>query len=208
MIKITIGLLAYITILLSYQITYAARIDINLDGNFDDWVDKPQTQLSYSWNHEGQVHTLKWHMDEDNLYLYIKMGTRGGQSLNYYNINYSVDDGTIRQLALSPDAPRTGRISIIDLSEYSVLSTDGYVVRGNNNDGKSSDEAEFRIPLSTFRKDGNNEIFNLRLAFPNLGDEDIVFEAGSTFPYMTVILSVVVASLGMLIYKRKKRDRP
>lgn len=205
--KITILILICITMILSYQTTYAANIDINLDGSFDDWVDKPQTQLTYPWYNEGQVHTVKWHMDEDNLYLYIKMGTRGGQSINYYIIYYWVDGSERKQLALAPDSPSKGKISIIDLRNYSVLSKDGYVVRGSNSDGKSSDEAEFRIPLSTFKKDANNEMFNLRLAFPNLGDEEIVFEAGSTFPYIAIFLSLLMVLLGMLIYKGKKRDR-
>jgi uncharacterized protein (TIGR04145 family) len=205
--KITILLLMYITIILSCNIIYAAKIDINLDGIFDDWVDKPQTLLTYPWYNEGQEHTVKWYMDEDNLYLYIKMGTRGGQSINYYTIHYWVDGGERRQLALAPDSPSKGKISIIDLRNYSVLTQDGYVVRGNNNNGKSSDEAEFRIPLSTFREDQDDEMFNLRLAFPNLGNEEVVFEAGSTFPYMAVILSLLMVLLGILIYKGKKRDK-
>ena len=201
-----IWLLICTTFILNIQKSYAA-VEIHLDGYFDDWADKPQTYLSYPWQHEGQIHTVKWHVDADNLYLFIKMGTRGGQALNYYIIFYYVDKGGKRQLALSPDQPQKGRISIFDLRNYSLLSSDGYVVRGSNNDGKTSDQAEFRIPLSVFRKEANNQMFNLRLQFPDLGDQSIVFEAGSTAPYMAVILSLLMVLLGLWIYKIKKRER-
>ncbi|WP_069999808.1 Firmicu-CTERM sorting domain-containing protein [Cellulosilyticum sp. I15G10I2] len=196
----------FLIIIMSAKSTHGAPVNVVLDGHFDDWSDKPASELKYPWNNEGQVHILKWHMDDNNLYLYIKMGTRGGQALNYYQIVYYVDQGSRRQLALAPDTPSKGRISIVDTSGgYLILTADGYVVRGDNKDGKTSDQGEFRIPLSTFRQDTNNQMFTLRLEFPNLGSQSVIFEAGSTRPYMGLVISGVVAIVGAMIYKRKRR---
>ena len=202
-----IKLIVCIGIFILAQITYGA-LGVVLDGYFEDWADKPGAVLKYAWNNKDQEHTGKWHMDDDNLYLYIKMGTRGGQGLNYYQIVYYVDNGSRRQLALAPDTPSAGRISIIDTNGgYRVLTTDGYVVRGNNNNGKTSDQGEFRIPLAVFRQDTNNQMFTLRLSFPNLGEQSVVFEAGSTLPYAGIILSVLGVFVGSMIYKGKRRNK-
>lgn len=189
-------------------ISYGAKLNIVLDGYFEDWVDKPQAELKYTWNNPGQVHVLKWDFDENDLYLYIKMGVRGGQKLNYYTIFYQVDNGVSKMLAISPDTPAKGRISIIDVNRgYTILTTDGYVLRGNNNNGKTSDQGEFRIPLAVFEQDTNNQMFTLSLQFPNLGSQTVIFEAGDTIPYLGIGISVVVAVLGGMIYQRKRRKQ-
>jgi uncharacterized protein (TIGR04145 family) len=186
-------------------ITYGAPASISLDGYFDDWADKPGMQLSYQWNNPGQAHTVKWYVSDTDLYLHIQMGTKGGQNIGYYQIYYYVDNGNRKQLALAPDNPSGGRVSIIDTNGgYNFLTTDGYVVRGSNNNGKTSDKAEFRIPLSTFEKDANNQMFTLRLEFPNLGSQSLSFQAGSTYAYMGILISAAAAGLGMFIYKRKR----
>ncbi|KHD38694.1 hypothetical protein NL50_04135 [Clostridium acetobutylicum] len=187
---------------------YTVRAESNgviLDGYYDDWTDKPYAEIKYDWESPGQVHIVKWYSDDKNLYLHIKMGVTGGQQINHYIIYFNVDNGEKKQLQFSPDSPTTGRVSVFDANGgYTKISDDGYVTRGSNSDGKTSDEAEFRIPLSEFQKD-SGKMFTLNLQFPNLGYQQIVFQVGSTYPYMGIAMSSSVAAFGFYFYRRKRR---
>ena len=134
------------------------------------------------------------------------MGVRGGQQINYYQIFFWINNGERRQLAFQPDAPSQGRVSVIDTNgQYTVVSSDGYVTRGNNSDGITSDQAEFRIPLSVFKNYGGNEMLNMKLQFPNLGDQFVSFQAGSTYPYVGIAICSLFAACGLVLYARKRR---
>jgi uncharacterized protein (TIGR04145 family) len=190
------------------QVVCASGKAVILDGNFDDWVDKPSEELKYNWNNPGQVHTVKWYTDDKNLYLYIKMGVRGGQQINYYQIFFYINNGEQRQMAFYPENSGNSRICVVDTNGvYNILSQDGYVVRGSNSDGATSDQAEFRIPLSTFQKYAGNEMFNLKLKFPNLGEQYISFEVGSTYPYAGITLCSLFTIGGLVVYSRNRRVR-
>lgn len=196
-----------LVMVLKPAVVHAEGMPIKLDGYFDDWVDKPYMNLKYDWENPGQIHTVYWYSDDDNLYLSIKMGTRGGQSLGNYIINYSVDGGKSGMLTLQQDNPSTGRISVFNYSEnWRPLTTDGYVVRGDNSDGKTSDQCEFRIPLTEFTSK-KGAIFNVTMGIPSLGPQALVFQAGSTKPYLGIAICISVSLLGVYIYSRKKRIR-
>lgn len=199
-------LLAGQVIMLSPGMVYAATDGVVLDGYYDDWTDKPYTLLKYDWYNPGQVHTVKWYSDDTYLYLYIKMGTIGGQQINYYIIYFSVDGGPQKQLQFSPDSPEKGRVSVFDVNGgYTRISDDGYVTRGSNSDGKTSDQAEFKIPLSEFQS-GKGNMFKLDLSFPNLGYQHVIFQVGSTYPYVGIAISSVMAIGGVYLYGRKRRQ--
>ncbi|KHD38684.1 hypothetical protein NL50_04080 [Clostridium acetobutylicum] len=188
----------------------AASNGITLDGYFDDWEDKPITYLRYPSVTPEQVHQLREYTDNNYLYLYIKMGTRGGQGLSYYVIECSFNDSNTVQkhLQIAPDRPQTGRVTIFDMDGgYTAVSTDGYIVRGNNSDGKTSDQAEFKIPLSEFRTQGAVGIENVKLRIPDLGDRYAAFQVGSTGPYFSVLICSIIAISGIFMIKRRNSLR-
>lgn len=185
---------------------HAAGVGVTLDGYYDDWSDKPSVQLKYGWYNLGQVHTVKWYTDDKYLYLYVKMGTIGGQQLNYYIIYFEVNDGPQKQLQFAPDSPTSGRISVFDVNGgYTKVSDDGYVTRGSNSDGKTSDQGEFKIPLTVFQND-TNQMMDVKMQFPNLGEQTLEFQVGSTHPYTGIAICGGVVILGFLIYVKRKRE--
>lgn len=186
---------------------HAAGVGITLDGYYDDWSDKPGVQLKYDWYNPGQVHTVKWHTDDKYLYLNIKMGTVGGQQLNYYIIYFQVNNGPQKQLQFAPDSPNNGRISVFDVNGgYTKVSDDGYVTRGSNSDGKTSDQGEFKIPLTVFEK-SSNQMMDLKLQFPNLGKQTLEFQVGSTHPYIGIAICGGVVLFSFAIYTIRKRKK-
>ncbi|ADK13480.1 MULTISPECIES: Firmicu-CTERM sorting domain-containing protein [Clostridium] len=201
---ITIISVLLISVMFLYPLkVYAADSGVTLDGYFDDWIDKPSQKLYY-W--QGAVHTVKWYSDDKDLYLYIKMATVGGQQLNNYTITYSDNNGIQGNLTIQVDRPSKGRISIYNYSmDYRPFSTDGYVVRGSNSDGKTSDQGEFRIPLTIFQKDSKDQMITLNLGFPNLGNQGVAFQVGSTYPYMGVSIGILIVASGFFIYRRKRK---
>lgn len=186
--------------------TLASESGIKLDGYFDDWNGKPVTCLRYGSVIPEQAHNVRECTDSSNLYLDIKMGTKGGQRLGNYVIQCYMSNGQMKQLQIVPDQPKVGRVTIYDMDGgYKAVSQDGYVVRGNNSDGKTSDEAEFRIPLSEFQSGNSLGISNVKLKIPDLGSQEIVFETGSTGPYVGVILCGIVAAAGALVCLHRRR---
>ncbi|PJI09516.1 MULTISPECIES: Firmicu-CTERM sorting domain-containing protein [Clostridium] len=180
--------------------TLAAQNGVTLDGYFDDWNGKPVTYLRYTSVATEQVHSVRQCTDSSNLYLNIKMGTKGGQRLDRYVIECSMSNGQMKHFQIAPDEPKVGRVTIYDMDGgYRAVSQDGYVVRGNNNDGKTSDQAEFRIPLSEFQSGNSMGISNVTLKIPDLGDRCVVFQTGSTGPYVGVILCGIVAAAGAFL---------
>lgn len=195
------------TFLLSLTFLYTAHASsggIVLDGYFDDWVDKPSAKLKYGWQNDDQYSTVKWYSDDQNLYLYIKMAEVGYSHLSTNIIFYHVDGGRSSQFQLTPDYPVNGRASVYEYSlDYRPFTTDGYVVRGGSSDGIIGDQVEFRVPLDLFYKN-NNKIANVKLEFPNLGDQFIIFHAASTFPYVGVAVCIFISSAAAFIYNRRK----
>lgn len=186
-------------------IVYASDKGIELDGYFDDWTDKPEAYLKYS-NNPGQQHTVKWYVTDKYVYLYAKMGARGGQKFDNYVIQYRVNNGNQNVLHIQSDNPENGRVSVFNYSKSSSsLTNDGYVVRGSNSDGQTSDQAEYKIPLTVFQNDGSDNIYSVTMSFPNLGQQLIAFQAGSTNPYLGVALCSIAFVPGFFIYQRKRK---
>lgn len=174
----------------------AAATPISLDGYFDDWNDKPIIYLRYGSIVPEQAHQVKEITDDNYLYMYIKMATKGGQRLQNYVVecHFNGSSNVDKHLQIVPDTPKVGRITVYDMDGgYKAVSQDGYVVRGSNSDGKTSDEAEFKIPLTEFKKEGAVGIENVSLKIPDLGEKYITFEIGSTGPYLGIALCSVIA---------------
>lgn len=204
-VKFTAVLMTIFVFLFPKSIYAATSSDIVLDGYFDDWANKPSTIIKYGWQNPGQYSTVKWYCDNENLYLYIKMGEVGYSSMSNNMIEYWIDGAQMPDIQLSLDTPSKGRTSIYNYSyDYRPFSTDGYIVRGGTN-GIKGDQAEFRIPLALFEKSSKNQMLDLKMRFPDLGDQYIEFQVGSTKPYLGIAVSSVAAASGFIIYKRRKR---
>lgn len=201
-----IMIILFMSVTMLYSPTvYAVGQGIVLDGYFDDWADKPAQTIKYGWNNPGQYSTVKWYSDDKNLYLYIKMGEAGYSQLSNNYIYYYVDNGSKQGFNLAPDNPSKGKASVYNYNiDYKPFSDDGCLVRGGSN-GIKGDQVEFRVPLTMFQKSGSNNISNIRMEFPDLGDQSISFEVGSTYPYMGIAICSTVAALGFFIYIRKRR---
>ncbi|MFL0250606.1 Firmicu-CTERM sorting domain-containing protein [Clostridium neuense] len=204
-VKPIVVLMTIFVFLFPKSVYAATGSEIVLDGYFDDWVNKPSTTIKYGWQNPGQYSTVKWYCDNENLYLYIKMGEVGYSSMSNNMIEYWIDGAQMPDIQLSLDTPAKGRTSIYNYSyDYRPFSADGYIVRGGTN-GIKGDQAEFRIPLTLFQKSSKNQMLDLKMRFPDLGDQYIEFQVGSTKPYLGIAVSGIAAASGFIIYKRRKR---
>ena len=70
--------------------------------------------------------------------------------------------------------------------------------------GKTSDQGEFKIPLTVFEQN-SNQMMDLKLQFPNLGKQTVEFQVGSTYPYIGIAICGAVALLSFAIYIKRKR---
>lgn len=198
---ITIISALLISVMFLYPLkVYAADSGVTLDGYFDDWIDKPSQSV---YDSPKIVHTVKWYSDNQNLYLYVKMSTKGKKSIGNYNIKYSSNNGSQGHIRVNVGKGTTGTGRISVYLGNSLISTDGYVVHGSDRDG--SDQSEFRIPLSTFEKDNKNEMMTLKLNFQNLGKQSIEFQVGSTYPYVGITICILCTASGFFIYRRKRK---
>lgn len=186
-----------------FSITVSADVvPVKLDSYYDDWVDKPSQILKYGWEQAGQYHTVKWYIDSTDLYLYIQMGKKGGQNLGNYQIDYTVNGGSQKAFQLSPDQPKTGRVTIWDYSRGArTVSNDGYVTRGSNRDGLTSDQAEFRIPLSNFGSGVTNQNISISLTFPNLGSQTVQIVGAGTLPWLGIALCIFFVIAALFLFR-------
>lgn len=65
-----------IIIMLFFQTVSYAYGEITIDGYYDDWDDKPHSEM-YHGNNTNVIHNVSFFRDEENAYIHIKMSEHG-----------------------------------------------------------------------------------------------------------------------------------
>ena len=189
----------------AYAQTYVSSA-IVIDGYYDDWKDKPHTNIT--WSVESKViHKVSLFRDSTNVYLHVKMSEPNYTRFNgnEYRFIYDgtevvfaavYDNGNIKNL-------RDGiyKLTVRTQQNYIPVST-GYLTRKSG----ESDSAEIVIPISAFGNGINPEsVKTIEFYSPNLGLQHVICTGTSSGPYIAVGLGFLIVCVGYLNFKKKRK---
>lgn len=196
----------------AYGETYANNA-IKIDGYYDDWTDKPYTEIRWDWDKVHLAHRASLFRDDKNVYLYIKMSPDNYTKYNGYNYNFYIDGNTSSPISFAAVydggntdslGPGNYKLTVRSQNGYYPVG-EGYLTRQSN----ESDAAELVIPLSAFGNNVNPDtVKTIQFYTPNLGPQYVTCTGTSTAPYITIGLGCLLAVGGYLnLHKKKKESR-
>lgn len=226
--KIAVGIL--IGLILTQQGIFTVKASdkrtedsgIVIDGNFGDWEQVPHTLIGYnSWN--GTLnHKVGLFMDDEYLYVHIKMNDVYGAQLP---MNYMVVtvNGT-QQFAISIHVP--DRQNQVDWSKdyiiynmplgtttgLGVFSDGSYHYLGDgvytsyNESHSIGDELEYRVRLDVIAKItgiDKESIGMIQMEFPNIGAGKVSISGASTGAVLGLLISTGIAGSGIYLAKSR-----
>lgn len=187
---------------------------IKIDGHFDDWKDKPITNIqsnndTYNIKHESLL------ADEDNVYFYLDMSPEHGygyatiQPSGYkLTVGDKIFDITVQNpYNLTVNQPRK-----VDLYAYEedgignvskvLTSAKAYVNRIPINVDKGvgngyTEKMEFKMPLRELGITGATPQ-KITMHNSDLGDQTLTVMGGSTGPILLAISGLALALLGLI----------
>lgn len=178
-------------------------VSINIDGSFDDWYDKPKTEIAYDWDKEQNLqHDGSVFVDDENIYIYVKMSDNSYTGFNGHNWNVTVNGVKSSIVVVPPDDITTNPDGITDLV---VRDQNGYgIISGSAGDLVKipgvGDTAEIKIPKSFFT-DNPDEIQSVEFYSPNLGPQKVTSVSSPTGAVLIALSGLLIACYG---YYRKK----
>lgn len=179
-------------------------LGISIDGNYDDWSDKPYSKIQYPWDDGNRYHEGSLYRDGDYVYLNIKMSDLSYTQFNGYNYRFTVDGQEKYVVAVPPDGTSVSDgntpLVIRDQNGYSVIDNAGGVVTREAGHG---DEWELKIPLSFFT-DGPESVREVTFYTPNLGPQELVSAGTDTGAVYIAGIGFAVAAAGF-VYSYKKK---
>ena len=180
-------------------------VGITIDGNYDDWADKPHTQIQYSWDIGNNYHLGALFRDAEYVYLHIKMSPTGYTQFNGYNYRFTTDGEVNYVLAVPPDGTSISEgntpLVIRRQNGYKIIDgASGFVTRRAG----QPDEWELSIPLSFFDKNHYDRIRTIAFYCSNLGPQELIATGTPTLPFVIAGAGLVFATAG---YKLAKRNR-
>jgi uncharacterized protein (TIGR04145 family) len=184
----------------------SSYVPISIDGNFEDWADKPHSQLSYSWDTNNNYHSGALFRDETYIYLHIRMSPNSYTQFNGNNYIFNVDNMPdfgvqVETVNYSAIVEGENQLVIRRQSGYKIIdSATGYLTRTTG----QPDEWELRIPLETFQGTVKN-IRTITFRCSNLGEQTLIATGTPTLPYLIVAGGLVIAVAGYQISRRKRK---
>lgn len=180
-------------------------VGITIDGNYDDWADKPHTQIQYPWDTGNNYHLGALFRDADNVYLHIKMSPNSYTQFNGYNYKFTVDGKADYVLAVPPDGAsiKTGNNPLVIRRQngYQIIDgASGFVTRTAG----QPDEWEIGIPLSFFDKNHHDQIKTISFYCSNIGPQELIATGTPTLPFVIAGAGLIFATAGYGIAKRKR----
>jgi len=174
---------------------------IVIDGYYDDWEDKPHTEVYYDY---GIRHKVSVFRDEARVYVHIKMAETGFTHIdNYYFDMETSGETTAFILQTKPiyGTHGTGGLEVYEYKGGPKLIGSGFYTEKEG----ESDEAEFYIELSLISDDPEG-IYDISLYSPDLGRQQIMCAGVGTGPYVGVAVgaAMILVTTGYF-YLRKKR---
>lgn len=183
-------------------------VSINIDGYFNDWDDKPKTDICYPWDiPPNGTHKASLLIDDQYVYLYIKMAKKYS-SYQGYNYEFTVNGNQKVYLQFEYKG-KPSKDPNVKLPIYGYLARENHKPISNEVDGivlkqeNQSDVAEMRIPVSVFVRD-NTPLKSLVFYCTNLGPQCVTAVNTSTMPIVIAGIGAVIASSGYFITKKKK----
>ncbi len=180
------------------------------DGNFDDWEDKPHTQIDWDRQEEYNTpHRASLIRDDQYVYLHIKMSDDTYQAFNGNNYIFTVDGVTMNVVVTPPDGYNytEGITPLVVRNEngYGIIESSGGFVLKQAESGLS-DEAEIRIPLSFF-SDNPDMINEITFYTPNLGGDPLVITGTPTMPVIASVTGLLFAGASVAAIKKKGKKK-
>lgn len=175
------------------------KYDISIDGNFDDWSDKPMTTVKEDWD-DYNIKKASLLADDNNIYFYLNMSPEHGggystlQPSGYvlkigsktFYVTFKANgnltdgatvDGTVN--AWNSDVSGSGDLSQATMKVHRFKTANGH-----------NDIMEAKIPLSELKVAGGSQTITMKN--DNLGSQTLTATGGSTGP-------VVLAGVGLII---------
>lgn len=189
---------------------------IKIDGNFDDWKDKPITNIK-SGNDDYNIKHESLLADQNNIYFYLDMSPEHGYG--YSTIQPSGYELTVgdkeysltvqNPYGLQVNKPRKTTLQIWEHDKYGYgkvnkVSTKAevYLNRVPVNVDKGvgqgyTEEMEFKLPLSELGITGTTSQ-EITMTNRNLGDQTLHVMGGSTGPVVLAISGFAIALLAVV----------
>ena len=190
-----------------YAVDYGA---IQMDGYYDDWEDKPHTQVYYgTLPNVSEIHLVSLFRDETTLYVHVKMSESNYSEFHNMFFTLFTNRGTVSYTVVTEPLPGkkkpvvgTSGLSVHLQSNWNMVGT-GYYTRAVG----ESDDAEFVIPLSTISSQPAS-ITDISLKIVELGPQQIICVGASTGPYIGIAICAAIAlGSGGYYYNRRKKDQ-
>ena len=180
-------------------------VGITIDGNYDDWADKPHTQIQYPWDTGNNYHLGALFRDAEYVYLHVKMSPTGYTQFNGYNYCFTTDGKVDYVLAVPPDGTSISEginpLVIRRQNGYQVINgASGFVTRKAG----QPDEWELAIPLSFFDKNHYDQIRTITFYCSNIGPQELIATGTPTLPFVIAGAGLVFATAGFRLAKRKR----
>lgn len=191
-------------------------LGITIDGSFDDWTDKPKTQIS-SPGDDFNIKEGSLLADTTNIYFFLNMSESGTGYIDLQPAGYKlIIGGKVYYLTFSnvinDNSTTSKEIDVTawcetDGKNYSLPNAKIIEVRKPVGSGHS-DMVEFSIPYGDLGLDSTivNEI-SVEISNPNLGTQVITTTGGSTGPYVIAGVGLVMAIGTLYFVKHKKYDK-
>lgn len=188
-----------------YAADYGA---ILIDGYYDDWEDKPHTQVYYGpLPYATEIHRVSLFRDETTLYVHVKMSENNYDELPNINIALSTNAGSMDYLVnLNPLPGKkkpvvgTAGLTVRLQSNWNNIVGTGYYTRAVG----ESDDAELVIPLSSISNQPAS-ITEIAMKIVQLGPQQIICVGASSGPYIGIaICAAITLGSGGYYYRRKK----
>lgn len=179
-------------------------VPITIDGNYEDWQDKPHSQLSYSWDSGNNYHSAALYRDDTYVYLHVRMSPTSYTQFNGYNYLFRADNKDFYVLAITPNntsiVEGDNLLEIRRQNGYQVIyDSVGYVTRTAG----QPDEWELRFPLEAFPGASKN-IRTITFQCSNLGEQVLTATGTPTLPFLLAGTGFVIAAVGYGIKRRKR----
>lgn len=180
-------------------------VGITIDGNYDDWADKPHTHIQYPWDSGNNYHLGALFRDAEYVYLHIRMSPNGYSQFNGYNYRFTTDGKEHYVLAVPPDGTSIseGNTSLVIRRQngYTIINgASGVVTRTAG----QPDEWELRIPLSFFDKNHYDQIRTITFYCSNIGPQELIATGTPTLPFVIAGTGLILATAGYRLAKRKR----
>jgi len=190
-----------------FAVDYGA---IQIDGYYDDWEDKPHTQVYYGTiPNVSEIHLVSLFRDETRVYIHVKMSENNYSEFHNMYFSLYTNAGTVSYTAITEPLSEkkkpvvgTAGLTVHLQSNWNIVGT-GYYTRAVG----ESDDAEFVIPLSTISSQPAS-ITEISLKIVELGSQQIFCVGADTAPYIGIAICAAIAlGPGGYYYYRRKKDQ-